>query len=453
MNFLGIDIGTSSICGIVYNTVSKDIVSIAKINNTDMLSCNVWEKVQDANAIVDIVLDLIQELRIQYPDIKGIGLSGQMHGILYVNAEGEAVSPLYTWQDMRGSLLYKDGMSYAAYLSKQTGFPLSTGFGLVTHYYNKVNSLVPQNAVKLCTIMDYTAMRLTGKCEPLVDCSNAASLGFFDKEKLAFDKEALWNVGIDSSILPEIGKAFSRVGHYENISVYTAIGDNQASFLGSIRDIRHSIHITVGTSSQISVYSEDYVNVPLLDTRPLPGGGYILVGAALCGGCSFSLLKKFFSETIKLYTDEEMDDTDLYKIMVSVPYKEVQEDDIRVETLFGGTRSHPEKRGKIMNISCLNWHPENLIRGFLEGMSQELYDFYQLLPNSIRERKTILVGSGNGIKRNPLLCQILEERFKCHLQVSACREEAALGACICGMVGNGYINNFTDFFNENLLIN
>lgn len=453
MNFLGIDIGTSSICGIVYNTVSKDIVSIAKINNTDMLSCNVWEKVQDANAIVDIVLDLIQELRIQYPDIKGIGLSGQMHGILYVNAEGEAVSPLYTWQDMRGSLLYKDGMSYAAYLSKQTGFPLSTGFGLVTHYYNKVNSLVPQNAVKLCTIMDYTAIRLTGKCEPLVDCSNAASLGFFDKEKLAFDKEALWNVGIDSSILPEIGKALSRVGHYENISVYTAIGDNQASFLGSIRDIRHSIHITVGTSSQISVYSEDYVNVPLLDTRPLPGGGYILVGAALCGGCSFSLLKKFFSETIKLYTGEEMDDTDLYKIMVSVPYKEVQEDDIRVETLFGGTRSHPEKRGKIMNISCLNWHPENLIRGFLEGMSQELYDFYQLLPNSVRERKTILVGSGNGIKRNPLLCQILEERFKCHLQVSACREEAALGACICGMVGNGYINNFTDFFNENLLIN
>ena len=453
MNFLGIDIGTSSICGIVYNTVSKDIVSIAKINNTDMLSCNVWEKVQDANAIVDIVLDLIQELRIQYPDIKGIGLSGQMHGILYVNAEGEAVSPLYTWQDMRGSLLYKDGMSYAAYLSKQTGFPLSTGFGLVTHYYNKVNSLVPQNAVKLCTIMDYTAMRLTGKCEPLVDCSNAASLGLKKKKKLAFDKEALWNVGIDSSILPEIGKAFSRVGHYENISVYTAIGDNQASFLGSIRDIRHSIHITVGTSSQISVYSEDYVNVPLLDTRPLPGGGYILVGAALCGGCSFSLLKKFFSETIKLYTGEEMDDTDLYKIMVSVPYKEVQEDDIRVETLFGGTRSHPEKRGKIMNISCLNWHPENLIRGFLEGMSQELYDFYQLLPNSVRERKTILVGSGNGIKRNPLLCQILEERFKCHLQVSACREEAALGACICGMVGNGYINNFTDFFNENLLIN
>ena len=440
MNFLGIDIGTSSICGIVYNTVSKDIVSIAKINNTDMLSCNVWEKVQDANAIVDIVLDLIQELRIQYPDIKGIGLSGQMHGILYVNAEGEAVSPLYTWQDMRGSLLYKDGMSYAAYLSKQTGFPLSTGFGLVTHYYNKVNSLVPQNAVKLCTIMDYTAMRLTGKCEPLVDCSNAASLGFFDKEKLAFDKEALWNVGIDNSILPEIGKAFSRVGHYENISVYTAIGDNQASFLGSIRDIRHSIHITVGTSSQISVYSDDYVNVPLLDTRPLPGGGYILVGAALCGGCSFSLLKKFFSETIKLYTGEEMDDTDLYKIMVSVPYKEVQEDDIRVETLFGGTRSHPEKRGKIMNISCLNWHPENLIRGFLEGMSQELYDFYQLLPNSIRERKTILVGSGNGIKRNPLLCQILEERVKCHLHDTDCREEAAFVADMCGMVYDGYIN-------------
>lgn len=55
---------------------------------------------------------------------------------------------------------------------------------------------------------------------------------------------------------------------------------------------------------------------------------------------------KFFSETIKLYTGEEMDDTDLYKIMVSVPYKEVQEDDIRVETLFGGTRSASRKTRK-----------------------------------------------------------------------------------------------------------
>ena len=101
-------------------------------------------------------------------------------------------------------------------------------------------------------------------------------------------------MGFATLICRKLVKHFSRVGHYENISVYTAIGDNQASFLGSIRDIRHSIHITVGTSSQISVYSDDYVNVPLLDTRPLPGGGYILVGAALCGGCSFSLLKKFF---------------------------------------------------------------------------------------------------------------------------------------------------------------
>lgn len=132
--------------------------------------------------------------------------------------------------------------------------------------------------------------------------------------------------------------------------------------------------------------------------------------------------------------------------MVSVPYKKSQTDDIRVDTLFDGTRQHPEKRGKIMNISRQNWNPENLIRGFLEGMSQELYDFYQLLPDSVREKKTILVGSGNGIKKNPLLCRILEERFNCHLQVSSCREEAALGACICGMVGNGYIGNFTDFF-------
>ena len=66
----------------------------------------------------------------------------------------------------------------------------------------------------------------------------------------------------------------SIAGYFEKIPVYAAIGDNQASFLGSVRDKDHSIHITVGTSSQISIYTDRYMEIDSLDTRPLPGGGY-----------------------------------------------------------------------------------------------------------------------------------------------------------------------------------
>lgn len=447
MCFLGIDIGTSSICGVIYDSSSREVVSITKNNSTNIISSETWERTQDATAIVDIILELIHEFQLKYPLIKGIGFSGQMHGILYVDGNGNAVTPLYTWQDGRGGLPYKKGLTYASYLSYQTGLSLSTGFGLVTHFYNKKNALVPSNAVKICTIMDYVVMKLTGRNVPLMDYSNAASLGFFNKDRLAFDEDALSRVGIDSSILPEVVKSASLAGYYGSIPVYSAIGDNQASFLGSVRDIKRSIHITVGTSSQISVYSENYVEIPSLDTRPLPGGGYILVGAALCGGCSFALLKTFFEDTIKLCTGKDVASADLYSAMTSVPYKKEASGNLKVETLFDGTRLHPEKRGKITDISISNFTPENLILGFLKGICQELYDFYQLMPESIRQDKTILVGSGNGIKRNGLLCKALEDRFNCGLHISEYQEEAALGACLCAIVGGKYIKNFADFKN------
>lgn len=447
MCFLGIDIGTSSICGVVYDyTSSGNIVSITKNNDTHIISSESWEKTQDAAAIVDIVSELIREFRLKYPAMKGIGFSGQMHGIVYANERGEAVSPLYTWQDSRGSLPYKDGLSYAAYLSQTTGIPLSTGFGLVTHFYNQENGFVPEGTATLCTIMDYVVMKLTGRNRPLMDYSNAASLGFFDKARLAFDREALRRVGIDPAILPEVAASGSLAGYYGDVPVYSAIGDNQASFLGSVRDIRSSIHLTVGTSSQLSVYSDDYVEIPSLDTRPLPGGGYILVGAALCGGYSFALLKNFFQETIRLCMGKEVSGADLYEAMTSVPYQSDLAVDLQVETLFDGTRLDPSKRGTISNISTVNLTPEAMILGFLKGIARELYDFYQLVPPSIRQHKTILVGSGNGIKRNPLLRQALEARFACPLHLSEHQEEAALGACLCAMVGGRYIDSFADFY-------
>lgn len=126
-----------------------------------------------------------------------------MHGMLYVNVEGNVVSPLYTWQDERANQTYKENKTYAEYLSDATGYSLATGYGLVTHFYNIENNIVPEGASRLCTIMDYIVMKLCKNTQPLVDYSNAASLGFFDIENLKFDTDALDKIGIDTSVLPE----------------------------------------------------------------------------------------------------------------------------------------------------------------------------------------------------------------------------------------------------------
>ena len=439
MYYIGIDIGTSSICGIAYNFETKASITIVRKNTTGLSADNQWEKMQDADRIWMIVKEILLEFQKRCDDIKGIGVTGQMHGILYTDERGEAVSPLYTWQDGRGNLIYKNEENYADYLSRISGYRMATGYGLVTHFYNQCNGNVPAGACKLCTVMDYVTMRLCRRNFPLTDTSNAAGLGLFDKERLCFDVPTCESVGIHKEMLPEVVPSKTLVGYYGDIPVYVAIGDNQAAYLGAVRDLQHSVHLTVGTSSQISVYSERYVEVKGLDTRPFPGGGYLLVGASLCGGVAFAMLKDFFADVLRLFTGQQWNEAELYQKMSSIPYQHDAENSLKVETLFAGTRLQPAKRGKIERISLSNLTAGNLISGFLEGISRELYDFYQLLPDEIRRDKDQLLGSGNGIKKNVLLRNVLEECFGMPLSLSAIQEEASLGACMCvGQLKNNH---------------
>lgn len=435
MYFVGIDIGTSSISGVAYAEESREIASVTIPNDANISSAKRWERAQDPLRILEIVRTIIDDFSHRYTTIRGIGITGQMHGILYVDQAGNAIGPLYTWQDGRANLRVKTGVTYSAFLSESTGHAVSAGFGLATHFYNHRNGLVPDGVRKICTIMDFVVMKLIGQKIPVTDYSNAAGLGLFDVEQLSFDHAGLAKVGIDSSLLPELAESTVSWGNYRGTPVYMAIGDNQAAFLGSVSNLNQAIHVTVGTSSQVSVFSDNYLTVPGIETRPFPGGGYMLVGAALCGGQAFAMLRAFFEDTVAKFTGLPPEGLDFYKIMTSVTYKDDSSDLPMVETLFDGTRSAPDKRGRIENISTHNFTPDNLIIGLLKGICRELYQFYQALPGEVRNAKSVLVGSGNALKRNPLLCRAFEEQFKTALIFSPHNEEAAFGACLNAISG------------------
>ncbi len=442
--FIGIDIGTSTICGIIYDLEHMKIRSITKENASKVDTSNEWEDLQDPQIIVLIVQEILDEFIKEYENIKGIGITGQMHGILYVDKHGNSISPFYTWQDGRGNQVYKNDQSYSDYLENVTGYSLASGYGLVTHFYNLKNDIAPGKSYKLCTIMDYVVMKLTGSKIPVIDNSNAASLGFFDLRNSRFDLDAFKKVSIDSEVLPEIVMSSHIVGKYKkNIFVCNAIGDNQASFLGSVSDIEKSILINIGTGSQISIYTDKYIHNNKLDLRPFPGGGYILVGSALCGGSSLVMLRDFFKEVLKLFCTQLNEDFDFYKIMNSLDYSiEDNVESLQVEVQFRGTRLNSNKRGSIKNISTINFTPVNLIIGFLNGIIRELYDFYSQIPKNNRKKIENLVGSGNAIRKNILLCKMLEYKFGHKLIIPAYCEEAAFGACLCAIVGIKYADSF-----------
>jgi sedoheptulokinase len=442
MRFVGLDIGTTTIGGVVLDTDSRTPIGSVVAKNTAALdSKRSWEKLQNPQVISNIVNGIVDGFYAEYPDIKGIGVTGQMHGIVYLDKRGAAVSPLYTWQDGRGDLPCHDGLTYAEYLSGLTGYKMATGYGLTTHFYNSGNHLVPREAVCLCTIPDYVAMKLAGGERPVCDPTQAAGLGLFNLQEAGFDAGAVARAGLDPDMLPGLAGAGEAIGATTaGIAVFPAIGDNQASFIGAVREADRSLLVNVGTGSQISVRSEDFAAIPGIETRPFPGGGYILVGAPLCGGTSYALLESFFREALRMFGSGAP--RDLYDIMNQIGDKAQNHGDpLTVSTKFNGTREDPDVRGLIGNIGLTNFTPGNLTAGFLKGIAAELVEYYRLFPAVAPKSADTLVGSGNGVRKNRLLQKILMREFAMDLKIPLHEEEASFGAALLAATGTGYFKD------------
>ena len=425
MKALGLDIGTTTVSTVVVE--NKRVLSSLTLKNDSFLPTDhPWEKIQDPAYIRATALQAVETLLKKYPDIQRIGVTGQMHGIVYLDDAGNPVSPLYTWQDGRGDQLYVEGKTYAAYLSELTGYPLATGFGMVTHFYNLKNDLVPENAVVFCTIHDYIAMLLADNTVPITDASDAASFGIFQVAQGCFDKEKMNKADIDLDMLPVLAEN-ACIGHYnERIPVYVAIGDNQASFLGATDGDIHTMLVNVGTGSQFSVYTKDYMTCPGLETRPFPGG-YLLVGASLCGGRAYALLEKFFRDTVQTISDTAIDNC--YDTMNKLLAEGRPEDIPSLIPLFQGTRQDPSLRGSITGLSTENFTPRHLLWATLEGMSKELHGMYLQYVNA-GGKPVKLIGSGNGLRKNNYLQECFTQLFEQQLIMSGCTEEAATGAAL-----------------------
>ena len=438
MKLIGIDIGTTTISGIVmeHNIGNNaELIEAKTIANDSFLpTANDWEKIQDAEQIIKKAKDLLDYFLDQYPEVKRIGLTGQMHGILYVDKAGSCVSPLYTWQDGRGSLPEDNGISLVEEIQKKCQVKTASGYGMVTHIYNLRHHLISDVAVSFCTIMDYFGMYLTGRKRALIHASNAAGFGFFDGYHMCFMKEELGKIGIQEKWLPEVCGAMQELGTYRNRIVTTAIGDNQASFLGAVGNENGTLLVNIGTGGQISVLSDQYFAEDGIEARPFLDGKYLLVGASLCGGKAYALLEEFFRKFVKQVTGQEKS---LYGVLENMARKgkeinasRSKSRKLKVTTTFNGTRVNPETGGSITNLFADNFTPEAFTYGVLEGMALELYQMYQIIRTGTYIQVTRMIGSGNGLRKNPVLCEIIEEIFGIKLILAEYEEEAATGAAI-----------------------
>jgi sedoheptulokinase len=416
------------------------VLEILSSRNAFLPQDHPWERMQDPLRIYELSETMISKLIKKYSPVRCIGISGQMHGILYIDSAGKALSPLYTWQDQRSALPFREGKSYTEYLASLSRGSIAPGYGLATYFYHASTGSVPSGTAAICTIGDYLAMGLCRSSKAVIHTTNACGFGFFDVPGRVFDTAALEAGGIDPSILPDISAGSETLGETpEGIPVSVAIGDNQASFLGALGDSGSDILINIGTGSQISFVCGNIKNYRGLELRPFFEDRFLLVGASLCGGRAYALLENFFREVLKMagYSHE----SPLYPFMDSLVSAGENKNPLLVNTLFEGTREDPSLRGWIQNISESNFTPANLAAGFLEGIACELYRLYQpVLEYKKHER---LVGSGNGVRKNRPLQQILSKKFCMPLEVPLYTEEAASGAAFFALLCTGYLKDIS----------
>ncbi len=434
----GLDIGTTSISAQVISLNSKSAVHTYTINYSASISDESYPDAfaSDGEKLASIAISLISSALETYKNIVSIGITGQMHGIICIGEKGEALSPLYTWQNQFGQRIIGK-VSICEEIEALCGKSYPTGYGLITLYALKKLGLYPKNTVKIACIADFVMMKLCQKYIPVCHPTNAHALGFYNISERKFDTESLEKLGIYKDILPEISEDYGVFGYYRGIPVSYTVGDNQSGVFGSICETG-DVLLNIGTSAQVSFICKNNGNIKsnnnaACEIRPYFGENILFSGAVLCGGRALSILASFMGEVASAL-GQTVPKKQIYSIINSYALKSENTLDILSE--FSGTRSDPLSRGYIKNIGVQNFTLSEISGGFCRAIINECYQLYREMSEEMPKR---LIISGNALRRNVALRKYAEEIFGAKVTMPSHTEEAAYGAAVYGAVSANII--------------
>ena len=433
MKALGIDLGTTKVAVVLYDdrTGLEAVLSAAHDGAVQCDTPLAFE--QDTVKITECVLELLAQLpAVPRAAVAAVGVTGQMHSLLFRN--GNAVSNLITWQDRRC------GEEAVAEFNRRSGLKLCEGFGGTALARLAASGELDPHA-RAAALGDFLTAQITGSLTVITDPTHAASWGIYDAGRGAWDLPALRKLGIPPEILPEIRPCGAVLGHvsaeYSRRSglpvtarVVNAIGDNQASILGTGEHFEREIYLTLGTGAQLSMVCRPMRRAlsAKLELRPFPGGRQLLVSAPLCGGAAFALLadtvnrfRAALGEAV-LNRGELLDQLD----RLGMEYLRIHgEPEIEIEPHFLGERHAPSLRGVIRGLTLDNVRPGALAAALAFGIVRNLKaDF----PAGELASRRVVIGSGNAVRLVKCIQYAIEKEFALPLKLSAGCEEAAVGA-------------------------
>ncbi|XP_045382037.1 sedoheptulokinase [Lemur catta] len=459
---LGIDLGTTSVKAALLGAAPEDpsefvvLASSARAARAEVAAessaAGPQGREQDVSRIIQALNECIAALpRQQLRNIRGIGVSGQMHGVMFWKTgqgcewteggaaplfEPRAVSHLITWQDGRCSSGFLASLPQPeSHLSVATGFGCATIFWLLK---NRPEFLKSYDAAG--TIHDYVVAMLCGLPRPLMSDQNAASWGYFNTQSQSWNSEILKGSGFPIHLLPDIAEPGSVAGRTSHVwleipkgtLVGVAMGDLQASVYSCMAQRTDAV-LNISTSVQLAAsmpagFQPAQTPDPAAPVAYFPyfNRTYLGVAASLNGG---NVLATFVHMLAEWMADLglEVEESTVYSRMIQAA---VQQKDtcLTITPTVLGERHLPDELASVTRISSSDLSLGHVTRALCRGIVQNLHSMlpFQQLQEWGVER---VMGSGSALSRNEVLKQEVQRAFP--LPVAFGQDvDAAVGAAL-----------------------
>lgn len=448
--FMGIDLGTSSVKTLVMDETGN-IISMAQ-KGYDIIKPYVEYAEQDIELLWEAAKATIKECLSKQTgisdQIQGIGLSGQMHGLVMLDSENKPVRNAIIWADQRS----KSAIDEIYRLVPPEEYKsialnsLSTGFFVSSLMWVKMNE--PENYKKIHKAFlpkDYLRYKLCG--ELATDKSDASSAVIFDVKNRDWPWELIDRLGFDRSIFVDCHESYEIAGEVteecerelglkKGTRIVYGGGDSLMQAVGNAMITPGVLVANIGTASQVSCS----INNPLFDREyrtntfcHVKEDLWTIMGANLSGGVALKWLK---NNILGISEYDQM--TDLAE---TVPAG--SEDLLFLPYLNGERTPYNDPNAKAIFLGLTLKHSKaHMIRSAMEGVVFALKNSIEIF-NDLGIKFEKIIASGGGA-RDRLFLQIQADMFDKEIYTNVGNEQACIGAAITAAVGVGAYSSYEE---------
>lgn len=449
---LALDVGTSGVRASLFDHRGNEIED-ANVRLQTRNSAFDNFAFTDADTTVSLVAETIDTL-LERPHlatirIEAIAVSCFWHSLVGINAEGNAITPVFTWADTRGAAAVKE----LRRRFDERAVHLRTGCRFHASYWPAKLHLIREyqpetyDSVRCwLSFGDYLVLRLFA--ETATSVSMASATGLFNQHSKRWDDELLRDLNISCETLPEISRTdrvfYGLTGEYVerwpqlmNARCFPAIGDGAANNIGSGCTNRDNVALMIGTSGAMRVLYEGEPPEKLpsslwcyrADERRVVIGGALSDGGGLYRWIRESMLAEQDSETIE----------------TQVAGLEPDAHGLTVLPFWSGERStgwSTEARGAVIGLT-LQTQPIEILRAAMEGIAYRFSSIAKALEPFAAGAS--IIASGTALRSSPTWTQMIADVLGQPILLSHSIEASARGAALLALEAMGRIDSIEAF--------